>query len=198
MRALWCNMKSKNLTAKQLIEQLVKAKFFDGYTAKAQSLAEAKICERFDAPLSNGKRKFMDRFPATATANLTVYGEWDYEPFEPLVELYADASYGMFRPTKIKDERDEQNEQMTLSFVAGGKTYSATAEFQGWVPAEYLELLEQAVKATCNGLEFHAVYLGGLSDSATFTFCKKKAFDALLKSKLICNDHEIAFSDEWE
>jgi hypothetical protein len=191
-------MATKKLTANQLIEQLHKVKYFDGYNEKAQAMAEAKIGERFDAPLSSGKRKFMDRFPATATASLTVYGEWDYEPFEPLVELYADGSYGMFRPTKIKDERDDENDQMTLSFEAGGKSYSVTAESQGWVPPEFQELLEQAVKETCNGLEFHLVYEGGRTDSPSFTFCKKEAYDALIKSKLICDDHEIAFSDEYE
>jgi hypothetical protein len=191
-------MPTKKLTAKQLIDQLQKVKFFEGYTEKAQALAVARICEQFDAPLSGGKRRFMDRFPATATASLTVYGEWDYEPFEPLVQEYADASYGMFRPTKVKDKRDDENERMTLSFVAGGKSYSATAEAQGWVPAEFMELLERATREACDGLTFHVVYKGGLTDSPSFTFCKAKAYDALVKAKLICNDTEIAFRDEWE
>src|SRR5262245_26465 len=85
----WCSMANKSLTGTQLIEQLRELKFFDGYTPQAQALAEARICERFETAMANSERKFFERFPATATESLTVYGEWDYEPFEPLVELYA-------------------------------------------------------------------------------------------------------------
>jgi len=185
-------------TADQLLKQLHKIKFFDCYTDAARTLAEAHIAKSFATTRSEGRQKFLQRFPATATASLTVYGEWDGEPFEPLVESYAKGSFGMFRPENIKDVRDDENEQMTLSFVVGGKLYSATAETQGWVPTEFTDLIEQAVKETCHGLEFHLLYEGGFTDSPSFTFCKATAYKSLLKSKLLCDDHEIAFADEYE
>src|SRR5262245_11111225 len=122
-------MANELLTGKKLIEQLGKLKFFEGYTKEAQAAAEARIGEQFDKAMSGDSRKYFERFPASATASLSVYGEWDYEPFEPLVELHSDAAFGMFRPTAIKDERDEEKEKMTLSFEAGGRSYSVTADF---------------------------------------------------------------------
>lgn len=191
-------MATKTLTAKQLLERLSKLKFFDGYTKKAQAIAEGQISDRFDKAMANRQRRFFERFPATATASLTVYGEWDGEPFELLVESYANASCGMFRPTAVKDTRNKTGDTMTLSFKVGGQSYSATVDCEGWVPTEFLELLDRAVKKSCKGLAFHNLYFGGLTDSPSFAFCKKRAFDALVKSKLVCIDDKVAFSDEWE
>ena len=184
------------LTAEELIASLRKARFFEGFTDEAATLAEARIRDRYQAGISGSGRKYFARFPGFALIFLSVEGEWDREPYEPLVQMYADASFGMFRPASVSDARHDDG-SVTLSFVVDGQKYEATAEDQGWLPAELTELIEGAFRKHCGGLEFFETYYPEAGQSSSWTFCRKRAYRAIVKAGLIPGSPDDVRDIDW-
>jgi hypothetical protein len=174
----------------EFIAHLRKLRFFEGYTASAEKLAEERIRTQHAEGLSGPLREYFERFPGFALVFISIDGEWDDDPCEPLVETVAQNSFGMFDPTNITDERDDEAGTATLSFTVNGQRYSRTIteETGGWVPVEFLELIEEAFAEHCGNLHFHETLLSaapGGGDSSTWTICSNRAYKALEKAKLL-------------
>jgi hypothetical protein len=187
------------LTTDQFLEQLEKAKFFAGFTPEAARKAKALVRKNHKQGLAGSGAKYFRRFPGFALIFLSIDGEWDLEPYEPLVKTFAKASFGMFAPKKIKDVRNEETGAATLSFEVDGISYKATTEDQGgWIPSEFLELIEKAFKKHCHGFEIFETFYPEAGQSSSWTFCTPKAYRALVKAGLLPADPDVVRSINWE
>lgn len=93
------------LSTDEFLTKIEKLKFFDGFTPQAARKAKALIRKNHKQGLAGSGAKYYRRFPGFALIFLSIDGEWDGEPYEPLVREFAKASFGMFAPKKIKDVR---------------------------------------------------------------------------------------------
>jgi hypothetical protein len=187
---------AKTLTWDELLKALQKAKFFEGFPPKAARLAKAHIEKRYEERLAGSDAKYYRRFPGFALVFMEVDGEWDADPFEPLVEAFAEASFGMFKPTQITDTRHDDS--ATLSFQVGTKRYTATDEVGGWIPTEFLELIWKAFKQNCGGMEFFETFHPGMGQSSSWTFCKPRAYRALVQAGLLPDSAETVNDINWD
>jgi hypothetical protein len=181
-----------DLTTNALLEKLRKLKFFDGYTADAERKAVKAIRKNYEQGLAGRGAKYYRQFPGFALIFLSVDLEWG-SPYAPLVRVFAKASFGMFQPKKIKESRDQRTDLITLSFEVDSVTYRATADDPGgWVPEEFLDLIETAFKKHCGGLQVFETFYPESGQCSAWTFCTPKAHRALVKANLLPADHEEA------
>jgi hypothetical protein len=178
------------MSTDEFVAWLHKLRFFEGYSQEAARLAEERIRKQHDDGIQGPGRKYFERFPGFALSFLAIPGEWDGEPYEPLVGIVADNSFGMFNPTEVTDERHRDDVgTATLSFTVNGVRYRATADgSSGWVPPEFLELIEEAFTRHCGGLRFHETFAcaaPGGGDETTRTICTPRAYKGLLKANLL-------------
>ncbi len=177
------------MNADELIASLHKLHFFKGYTKEAVKRAEERVRQQYDSGMSGPHRQHFERFPGFALNFITILGEWDFEPYEPLVEIVAQNSFGMFLPEEITDERDEEEGTATLSFSVEGQRYSATVDdSDGWVPQAFLERIEQAFHEHCHQLGFFETYWPEAGDACSWTICTKPAHTALVQARLLPGD----------
>jgi hypothetical protein len=189
--------------ADELIAALQKLRFFEGYPADAATLAQERIRTQFAAGLSGPHREYFERFPGFALVFLSYPGDWYSAPYERLVAIAAENSFGMFRPTRIAQKRksagrrgakprllrEDEKDSVTLSFTVARKRYSKTVKESGHAPpVEFLELIEEAFTENCFGLRFHETLLcaiPGAAGETTWTICTQRAFRAISKARLI-------------
>jgi hypothetical protein len=187
------------MSTDDFVARLHKLRFFEGYSKEAASLAEARIRDQHEAGINGPRREYFERFPGFALSFISLPGEWDYEPYEPMVELVAENSFGMFNPADITDERDpDEVGTATLSFTVDGVRYSATSEeCGGWIPSEFLELIEEAFSEHCGNFHFFETFWPEVRDESRWTFCTKRAQKALVKAKLLADHPDDIRDIDW-
>ena len=119
-----------------------------------------------------------------------VTGEYDVECIEDdgdyttLLEQYADASYGKFRPESIDDDVDWESEIATISFTLNGKHFERSFEqLSDYVSDEFDDTLNDILEEA--GIQERFFQLPTDDQIAKLTFAKPETLRRAVEAGLL-------------
>jgi hypothetical protein len=165
-------------------QQLKAAKFFEGYSESAKEQALQEIRKNFSEGMAGEQAEYFEKYPGLSLRFFDLDGELDGPAdLEFVVEQMGKGSFGMFTPTDISAEDDD--ETLSLTFTVNGKTYAVATESSTWMPDEILQCIFKAMKENCDKNYFNSMFYPNAGQTAMFTLCSDRAMKALIKKKLL-------------